>query len=231
VTLRALVLVIVALTLAACTSSQTVATENPPIAVPTTTKPLLAVDLSATPTGWVPVAYGDAQVSVPATWWVRYNSGCPTGSPRGEVLVTQELAWCPVETADGQGPKTVVWLTLLVGLGSGYRHRSVINGFSVYDDVGTYFVPSLHLQLGISGPLAQRVLRTLTRSPRAVALASGPAPSVPQSWRRVTSPVCASRSRRTGQSLGPRLRPALGPYARLPAWRLLTPPPLSFSQE
>jgi hypothetical protein len=79
----------------------------------------------------------------------------------------------------------VVSMSLLPGLGSGYKHRSVINGFSVYDDLGTYFVLSLRLQVTPSGPLAQRVLHTLSRSPRTVALASGPAPAVPSSWYRV----------------------------------------------
>jgi hypothetical protein len=146
---------------------------------------LPAVDLSATPTGWVPVADGDVQISVPATWWVLYNAGCPTGSPPGEVLVNPVPEFCPGEIA-GEGPKNLVWLTLLAGLGSDYKHRSVINGFSVYEDTPvTYFVPSLRLRVTLSGPLAQRVLRTLSRAPRDVALASGPAPSVPSSWRSV----------------------------------------------
>ena len=173
--LRALALMVLAVVLAACTSST---------APSTTTKPLPAVDFSATPAGWVPVANGNVQISVPATWSVLYNVGCPTGLLPGEVLVNPVAEFCAPEIA-GRGPKNLVWLTLLAGLGSGYRHRSVINGFSVYDDdPGTYFVPSLRLRVTLSGPLAQRVLHTLSRSPRTVALASGPAPAVP-SWRSV----------------------------------------------
>jgi hypothetical protein len=150
------------------------------VAVPTK---LPVVDLSATPSGWVPVADGDVQISVPATWRVLYNSGCPTGSPPGEVLVDPVAEFC----APYREPRNLVWLTLLAGLGSDYKHRSVINGFSVYDDTPiTYFVPSLRLRVSLSGPLAQRVLHTLTRSPRTVALATGPAPTVPSSWRSVT---------------------------------------------
>jgi hypothetical protein len=48
----ALALVVVAMALAACTSSPTVSPST------TTTKPLPAIDLSATPAGWVPVADG-----------------------------------------------------------------------------------------------------------------------------------------------------------------------------
>ena len=176
------VMVVLALVLDACTSSVSPTTTT----VPTTTRPLPVIDLSATPTGWVPVADGDVQISVPATWWVLYNS-CPTGSPPGEVLVNPANTYCP---AFGQGgPKNVVWLVSRSYAGfrpSSSDKRSVINGFSVYDDRGTYFVPSLGLQVTLSGPLAQRVLHTLSRSPRAVALAPGPAPVVPSSWRTVT---------------------------------------------
>ena len=54
--LRALAMVVIALTLSVFNSSQTFATE----AVPLTATALPAVDLSATPAGWVPVAFGDA---------------------------------------------------------------------------------------------------------------------------------------------------------------------------
>ena len=91
------VMVVVALVFAGSTGSQ---------ATVAMTRVLPAIDLSTTTTGWVPVAFGDAQVSVPATWWVLYNS-CPTGSPPGEVLVNPANAHCPPELA-GQGPKTVV---------------------------------------------------------------------------------------------------------------------------
>jgi hypothetical protein len=183
VRLRVLVLVTLALTLSACSTSRTGA--------PTTTappaKPLPAVNVSATPAGWVPVADGDVQISVPATWWVLYNSGCPTGSPPGEVLVNP-FAACPAEETGGEGPKNVVWLTVMPGLEIGYEHPRAINigGFSAYDDLGTYVVPSVDLELVLSGPLGQRVLHTISRSPRTVALASGSAPAVPSSWRSVT---------------------------------------------
>jgi hypothetical protein len=143
--------VVLTLALAACTSSQTVVLTTTTTTTVATTKPLPAVDASATPGGWMPVAFGDAQISVPSTWRVLYNSSeCPTGSPQGEVLVNPQLAICRNEGAGSQGPKTMVWLNLLTKLGSGYKHRTVISGFSVYDDLGTYFVPSLRLQFGAS---------------------------------------------------------------------------------
>ncbi len=55
-------MVVRAVALTVFTSSQTFATTT----VPTTAKAFPAVDLSATPAGWVPVAFGNAQISVPA---------------------------------------------------------------------------------------------------------------------------------------------------------------------
>jgi len=101
----ALVMVVIAVTLTVFTSSQTFAATT----VPTTAKALPAVDLSATPAGWVPVTFGKAQLSVPATWWVLYDSPlCPTGSPTGEVFVNPPpgVFACPLEIAPG--PSTTV---------------------------------------------------------------------------------------------------------------------------
>ncbi|MGD1012739.1 MAG: hypothetical protein ABR925_09470 [Acidimicrobiales bacterium] len=182
--LRVLVVVALALTLAACTPQ----TSEPTTTTVPRTRLLPVVDLSATPAGWVAVADGDLQISVPATWWVLYNSGCPAGSPLGEILVNPSGEFCPLERA-GQGPQDLVRLTVDAFMAFGRSSldtRRVINGLSVYDDHGTYSIPSLTAQLRVSGPLAQRVLHTATRAPRTVALASGPAPVVPSSWRSVS---------------------------------------------
>lgn len=71
---------VVALTafLAACTSS----TQSK------TAKPLPVLDLAATPPGWIPVAYGDAQVSVPDDFNVfDLASQCGAVLRPGTVLV------------------------------------------------------------------------------------------------------------------------------------------------
>ena len=185
VRVRIVMLVVLVLTLAACSSAQTV----PPTTqtgVPATTQPTPAVNVSVTPVGWVPVAYAGAQVSVPATWNVLYHSPpCYFGHPRGEVFVNPLLGsfHCPVETAPGPGT------TVSVGPANVHSedqpptasgHRMVINGISVLHDAagpgGSYIVPSLGVEVSVGGVLGQRVLHTLTRSPRSVALAKGPAP-------------------------------------------------------
>jgi hypothetical protein len=170
------------------TTSQTFATTT----VPTTAKALPAVDLSATPAGWVPVAFGDAQISVPATWWVLYDSPpCPTGSPPGEAFVNPipGVFHCPAGTAPG--PRTIVRFGPPTSPHStNFGHPEVINGIFVYPyptgPQSSYLVPSLGVEVSVDGPLGQRVLHTLTRSARDMALASGTAPPVSSSWHSMT---------------------------------------------
>jgi len=189
VRLRALVLVVLALTLAACTSSPAVSPTT------TVTKPIPAVDLSATPTGWVPVAYGDAQVSVPAAWSVYYPGWTDCGFKRDGLYLgpaTATTAGCFI----GVSPRTTqVYLRHIDRLPSQYTSGKPVirNGVPVYLSptygsipVLVYDAPSIGVEVTVIGPLAKRVVDTLTRSPRTVALASGPAPSFPRSWQTIT---------------------------------------------
>jgi hypothetical protein len=185
---RALVLVVVAPILAACTSSLTVSPT-------TTTKPIPAVDLSATPTGWVPVAYGDAQISVPASFSVIYPGQYPCGSFSDVGTIFLGSIGSPdacVASVNGGAQATVVYLReqrfpseSLSGLKSITR-----NGLRLYvasvDGIFGYYSPLLGVVAAASGPLAQQVLDSLTASPRVLALASGPAPKAPVTWHSVT---------------------------------------------
>jgi hypothetical protein len=183
--LRALALVAPALTLAACTSSEVVSADL-------TTKPLSIVNIASAPKGWIAVAFGDAQIAVPSTWWVYYNSPpCPTGSPPGEVFVDPPpgVFHCPAETAPG--PSTTVSLESPRSPRSAVLgYPAVVNGLSVYPYPAgprhSYLVPALDLELTVDGPLAQKALHTLMRSPRSVLLASGPVAAVPSSWQSVS---------------------------------------------
>ena len=176
--LRALVSVVLALTIPAVLMAVAAGWELVAFGTPTQ-MPRLAGDFSATPAGWVPVAFGNAQLSVPASWWVLYNSPpCPTGSPPGEVFVDPPpgVFHCPAETAPGPsttvrfGPPTSPHNTVL-------GHPEVINGIFVYPyptgPQSSYLVPSLGVEITVDGPLGQRVLHTLTWSPRSVVLARG----------------------------------------------------------
>ena len=193
--LRALVPVVLTLVLAACAVVGTSVWEL--TAFPITQMPHPAVDLSAIPAGWVPVAFGNAQVSVPPTWWVLYNSSaCQTGSPVGDLYINPSGGFCSGKgTAKGE---TAVTLVPLNGKDyqppTAYGQRQAINGIVVYElysfsptpNGGTYLVPSLGVEIETEGPLANRVIDTLSRSPRAVVLASGPTPTVPSSWQQVS---------------------------------------------
>ena len=186
--LRAPAMVVVAIALIAFTSSQTFATTR----VPATANALPAVDLAATPTGWVPVAFGEGQISVPAGWWVLYDSApCPTGSPPGEVFddPLPGVFPCPLETTPGPsttvrfGPPTSPHSTVL-------GKPQVINGILVYPyptgPQRSYLAPSLQVEITVDGPLGQKILHTLTWSPRSVVLASGSPSIVPSSWHSVS---------------------------------------------
>jgi len=109
-----------------------------------------------------------------------------------------------------------------VPLSSRHLRQTIINGIPVFIGSGgsTYYVPSLGVQVHATGPSARQVLHTLTRSPLDVALAKGPAPTVPASWRwytfaglRFAAPPYLAR--RTGDDrfdLGcPGVVPALSP--------------------
>ena len=156
--LRALAMVVVAVILAA---SGAVGTSLGALtAFPLAAWPHPTVDLSATPTGWVPAADGDAQVSVPSTWWVLYNSsGCQTGSPVGDVFVNPSGGFCSAKgTTKGETAVTLVPLNEKeYQPPTAYGERQVINGLVVYElysfsptpNGGTYLVPSLGVEIEI----------------------------------------------------------------------------------
>ena len=189
---------------AACTSIQAAAATTTASA---TTKALPADDLPSTPAPWVPVAYGDAQLSVPATWWVLYSSPpCPTGSPQGEVFVnpSRGVFHCPVETAPGPGT-TISFELPRSPRGAVLGTPEIINGIAVYPYPAgprlSYLVPSLGVEMTVNGP------RGTKSSPHA---------------HEITAICCAHRGFGTkcpvvmafGDVRGPQLRGSIG-LARL----------------
>ena len=190
---RALVMVLAALALAACTSSQTVApTATKAPSAPA--KPVLAADLSAAPASWVSVAYGDVEISVPSTWWVFYpgSNWCSAARTPGSVYLgtlSQPPPSCAQATANAVFVRPIVVADLALEIPPAHY----VNGLLVWDlkghptaTSGTYMVPVLGVVVTADGPLTNRILATVARSPRSTALASGPAPSVPSSWRSET---------------------------------------------
>jgi len=141
------------------------------------------------PASWVPVAYGDAQVSVPATWDVMTHSWCAAQSPIVELGDVEPSSISCVTTP----PLPAVKINDLGTVPAPYRHEKpvLINGISALPGPQSlssvsYFVPSLHVELWAANGAGGRVLDTLAASPRATVLAGGLAPAVPASWQTVS---------------------------------------------
>jgi hypothetical protein len=165
------------------------------VTTPTTapTKGLPVVDLSATPAGWVPVAYGDVQVSVPATFWVYDQDACSNFQTPGTVYVDPLYEQDCASQPPVRSPQiTGVFIRPVQDVPRSFTngHSAILNGLRVYPlhlkGVLGYYAPAFGIEVTADGPLARSVVNTLTHSPRAVALSSRPAPRVPLSWRSVT---------------------------------------------
>lgn len=186
--LGAMAIMPVAVILTGCTTSTAptpTSTTAPLRKAPPTT--VVAVDTAATPRGWVPVDFGLAQISVPATWW--YDSPtwgwCPDKPIPGLVLAGEDHL--PKKTCPHPASAASFASVVSAGVEEIAYHRLkpvLVNGIPVYVQAGglTYWVQSLDAYVHASGPLARRVLHTLTWSPAAVALGTQTR-VVPASWR------------------------------------------------
>jgi hypothetical protein len=148
-------------------------------------------DVSRTPSGWSPVPYKNAQLSVPgSSWLVETPQQLSCGYPgiSGMIFVGIKPAipkdyGCTVTASQA-------WILPAGQIPKGITHRkptTVIGGIPVYrlsSGKGTtaYLVPELGVRIGARGKSAARVLATLTRSPLSVVLRRGAAPRVPASW-------------------------------------------------
>ena len=145
-------------------------------------------DTAATPSGWVPVAYGDAQISVPADWNVATRPVCGRVGLGGYVILGRASTRLGVRNPRcRQAPNMVAILPLPRSSTSVVRPTGMINGIAVARVPSargyiSYLVPRLHARVTARGPLAGRVLATLTRSPLSVVLAPGRDSPVPRRW-------------------------------------------------
>jgi hypothetical protein len=187
----------IALTLVALVSLALGAPITAAVATPRT--PFTVVDAAATPKGWVPVAYGYAQISVPPDFPVVYPgqsfpcTGASASGPGG--LLVGAAPGFGIDCVVERHPTMVYWVTVhnpsSVDFVPVQKKPIVVNGVLVYGVVPTasnvgYYAPSLGVELTARGPLARRIVNTLTRSPRTVALAPGPAPAVLPSWQKLS---------------------------------------------
>lgn len=142
-----------------------------------------------TPSGWLRVSYGDAQLSVP-TSWALVSSGAAECGPNTGVVMLGSGQWCPSSMNVQARPNTSI-VTLKTVSAHPEEPGSpafIANGIPVYAPglAPVYVVPALGIELSVSGPSPTRVLQTLTFSPRAVALATGSSAPVPKSWRWIS---------------------------------------------
>ncbi len=146
---------------------------------------------SATLSGWAAVPYQRAQLSVPPSWLVETPGQFSCGVQVPGMIFAGAKPRFPAATGCHLAAR-LAWIRPAGHIPAGIRHRqptAVIHGIPVYrlnSGPGSlvYLVPQLSVRVGARGPLARRVLATLTRSPLAVVLRRGPASPVPASWAR-----------------------------------------------
>lgn len=144
--------------------------------------------VAAPGSGRVTVSYGDAAVSVPASWDVTVD-GC-TGPGPGIVQLGSltRAAFCPEESDVARVAILPLGTTPVPHVAGRLVHgiRVVEGANEGAPGLSVALVPSLKVEIQTSGTGAQAVLGTLSVSPRVVALAGGSVPAPPASWRRRT---------------------------------------------
>jgi hypothetical protein len=157
-----------------------------------------SAQVSLTPKGWVPVDFGDVQISVPASWHFVDPQAC-SGGARDTVYVNFDVAIdCP-HIPLGRGPSVALDVARCCyspGPLLTINGIHVVQAYGSQDFLQTNRRPPLgagqYITLGVGiqliGADAAAILRTLTYSPRAVALRAGKAPAVAGSWRWMTEP-------------------------------------------
>src|SRR5664280_3699601 len=110
---------------------------------------LPSVDLAGTPTGWVPVDYGDVQLSIPSTWG-RITDGSEACGPWPGVIIFGSGEWCPPSmNARQTQPPTVSIRTVPNPNVNDEGPPGHINGLAIYAPglPQLYIVPKLHASM------------------------------------------------------------------------------------
>lgn len=148
----------------------------------TTSTTTTSVVSPVVPKGWVPVDYGDIQISVPANWKFVDPQACTDGTP-DTVYENFSGVFCPV-IRPGPGPSVALDASSIV---ASPGDLLTINGIHVLK-IGTDEYLTLGVRIQLTGSGAAAILQTLTYSPRDVAIRAGKAPPVPKSWSWMTEP-------------------------------------------
>ena len=179
-------LLVLGTTVAACGGSSPATEQN----TQALSGPLPTVVTTGVPSSWVPVPYGNIQISVPGSWTVASNGEFTCEADGGSVYVGRSSTSygalrCPARTLVSMVPfDSRVKLTATTSL--------EVNGISVQaraDNTPTdaaLYVPDLGVTLIAQGPESLRVLKTLTYSPLAVVTAAAPSTPAPSSWKLIS---------------------------------------------
>jgi hypothetical protein len=154
-------------------------------ATPSTTgRPWVPHRVSSPPPGWVPVAFGSAQISVPSSWFVVSGgaAACDSGVVAGVLLLdwSGRAEWCPPGMGPGVPDTSVVTLS------------RAPTGAPLSPPIGAYgssleiHLPSLGVGYSSTGPAVPGIFPTLSLSARSNVLAPGAGPPVPGRWKRVS---------------------------------------------
>jgi hypothetical protein len=131
------------------------------------------------------VPYLGAQISVPASWFIEssYSSICGGGSVQGMVFLGEKASTKTFRQENcGHLPANVVQL-LPVRRGQAGSMSTLHLTISDGPSGEGLAIRGYGVRVLARGPLAGRVVGTLTRSPRSVVLVRGPAFAVPRGWR------------------------------------------------
>ena len=149
------------------------------VTAPTPHRGVPLTDVGRTPHGWAPVPYLGAQISVPTSWFIEssYSSICG-GHVRGMVFLGA------TKTPGGCGPLPANVVRLLpAGPGASALVPRALQPVALGPSGMDWATRGYGVKVVAIGPLAGRVVRTLTRSPLSVVLARGPAFAVPRGWQ------------------------------------------------
>ena len=127
------------------------------------------------PSGWKTYTYGKLALAVPATWAVKHDTACQTGGGEGLLLLGRPTN--PSSCTPPRAPTNLVAVTQFQGKVTKYivGIRPVsLNGVPVYYEPinpgggqvggGEWFIPSLGVQVVITGPDTDQIGRMLHRS-------------------------------------------------------------------
>jgi hypothetical protein len=140
-----------------------------------------------TPPGWTALTFRDAQISVPSSWVVQGRRGSICGVTAGGGVVLGRQYPVRLGRVGCRLPPTTVSVSAIRQMPR-MPPRQRLNGIPVIRQPTvrgalSYVAPSLLVEVTAVGPKASQVIATLTRAPRSVALAPGPAFAVPSGWR------------------------------------------------